>query len=148
MWGLREAFVESLRTRITFNYKASSLSNQSRSKMPFIYTLKVTVAFVTANPLGLRVSSTPYYYKTVQVHMNSPKVRYFKKVVNKTRTVKEVKFLSFSIWSQKKFPFLLSDYPEINKSLLIKIKKMRTKCLKTIYFSIKSISTLGKTNSM
>lgn len=89
MWDLREALIKSLRTRVTFSCKASSLSNKGSSNMPFVYTLKVTVAFVATNPLGLWVSSTPYYYKTAQVYKNSPKVWYFWKVVNKKEAGKE-----------------------------------------------------------
>lgn len=44
--------------------------------MPFIDTLKMTVTFVAVSPVGLWVSSTPYF-KTAQIHMNSPKVCYF-----------------------------------------------------------------------
>lgn len=74
----------------------------------------------------------------------------FEKQRTKQKIVKEVEFLSTSIWS-KKIPIssLFSDYLEINKSLLIIIAKIKPKSLKTLHsFFYKSINILGETNSI
>lgn len=99
--------------------------------MPFIYTLKVTVAFVATNPLGLCVSSTPYYYRTAQVYKNSPKrILVFLKGGEQKEAGKESGICQPQFEAKKTPPIsLLSDWLEINKSLLIRIKKMKPESL-------------------